>query len=218
MINQDYKTYLMYVRDYLISHNGINSPNPLHPFRSRYHHTIRVLHWCFRLCEEEPELEENLDKEALYLAAIFHDIGRADRDNESHAERSCHAFLEYARNHGMEPDLTEKVADMIRKHSDKSLLKEPGTSMELKLLLEADLLDEEGAMGIVWDCMTIGNAHANSYGNAYTHIMESSNKPEQNPMVTPRAIWYWEKKKRIVSQFVEELKDDLMIGSEYFDF
>lgn len=175
MINEAYKNYLIYVREYLTQHNGINSPNPLHPFRSRFHHTIRVLHWCFRLSEEE----NDIDKEALYTAAIFHDIGYTDRDNENHANRSCQAFLEYARTQHMAPELVEKVADMIAKHSDKGLLKEPDTSKELILLMEADLLDEEGAMGIVWDCMTLGNAHTNSYGNAYYHIMESSNKQDR---------------------------------------
>lgn len=214
MINKTYKKYLQYVREYLTQHNGINSPNPLHPFRSRYHHTIRVLHWCFRLAEEQT----GIDEEALYTAAIFHDIGYTDRDNETHAERSYQAFLEYAKMQNMELELVEKVVDMIAKHSDKSLLRVPGTSRELILLLEADLLDEEGAMGIVWDCMTMGNAHVNSYGNAYYHIMENSNKPEVNPMVTPKAIQYWERKKKIAAEFAEELKDDLMIGSEYFDF
>lgn len=214
MVNETYKKYLIYVREYLTQHNGINSPNPLHPFRSRYHHTIRVLHWCFRLAEEETEIDE----EALYTAAIFHDIGYTDRDNETHAERSYHAFLEYAKMQNMESELVEKVADMIKKHSDKSLLRVPSTPKELILLLEADLLDEEGAMGIVWDCMTLGNAHTNSYGNAYYHIMESSNKPEANPMVTSKAIHYWEEKKRIAAEFAKELKEDLMIGSEYFDF
>lgn len=213
MIKEAYKKYLIYVREYLTQHNGINSPNPLHPFRSRFHHTIRVLHWCFRLSEEETDI----DREALYIAAIFHDIGYTDRNNETHAKRSCQAFLEYARTQHMEQELTEKVADMIEKHSDKELLAKADTSKELILLMEADLLDEEGAMGIVWDCMTLGNAHTNSYGNAYYHIMENSNKPEPNPMVTQKAIRYWEKKKRIAAEFAEELKEDLMIGSEYFD-
>ena len=216
MINETYQKYLMYVREYLTRHHGINSPNPLHPFRSRYHHTIRVLHWCFRLAEEEKDIV--IDEEALYVAAIFHDIGYTDRDNETHARRSVQAFLEYAKAQNMEPALVEKAADMIGKHSDKSLLKNPETSKELVLLMEADLLDEEGAMGIVWDCMTLGNAHTNSYGNAYAHIMENSNKPEENPMVTPRAIQYWEEKKKIAAEFAEELKHDLMIGSEYFNF
>ncbi|NLK76163.1 MAG: HD domain-containing protein [Clostridiales bacterium] len=214
MIKENYREYLKYVREYLTEHHGINSPNPLHPFRSRYHHTIRVLHWCFRLKEDAGE---NVDLEALYTAAIFHDIGYADCDNENHAKRSYQAFLEYAKNQNMDTVFANKVADMIRKHSNKELLKEPETSKELILLMEADLLDEEGAMGIVWDCMTLGNAHVNSYGNAYTHIMESSNKPEPNPMVTPRAIQIWEHKKKIAAEFAEELKEDLMIGSEYFD-
>ncbi len=214
MINERYRAYLMYVREYLIKNNGINSPNPLHPFRSRFHHTIRVLHWCFRLTEDEKEV----DKEAVYTAAIFHDIGYTDKENETHAERSCNAFKEYAKTQEMSPELVEKVADMIQDHSQKELLKDSNTSKELILLLEADALDEEGAMGIVWDCMTLGNAHVNSYGNAYYHIMENSNKSEPNPMVTPKARSYWEEKKKIAREFAQELKEDLMIGSEYFDF
>ena len=213
MVNETYCRYLEYVRAYLIEHNGINSPNPLHPFRSRYHHTIRVLHWCFRLAEGRTDVDEQV----LYTAAIFHDIGYTDHDNANHAQRSGQAFHEYALKHHMNEEFRDRVEALIYAHSDKSLLHVPDSAAELILLLEADLLDEEGAMGIVWDCMTLGNAHANSYGDAYHHIMESSNKPEPNPMVTERARRYWEEKKKIVSEFADKLKDDLMIGSPYFD-
>lgn len=213
MVKKQYKEYLVYVREYLTRNHGINSPNPLHPFRSRYHHIIRVLHWCFRLAEGETQL----DQEALYTAAIFHDIGYTDRDNDHHAKRSSAAFLEYAKANDMEQAFAKKVEQMICSHSDKTLLQKADTPKEMILLLEADLLDEEGAMGIVWDCMTLGYAHVNSYGNVYEYIMESSNKPEPNPMVTPKARHYWEEKKRIASEFAEHLKNDLMIGSEYFD-
>ena len=96
-------------------------------------------------------------------------------------------------------------------------MREPDASLEMVLLMEADLLDEEGAMGIVWDCMTMGNAHASSYAKAYYHILESSNKEEPNPMVTERAREFWEEKKGIVARFTRLLEDDLMIGSEYFE-
>ena len=36
-------------------------------------------------------------------------------------------------------------------------------------------------------------------------------------MVTQRAKEIWEQKKQIVSEFAEQLKGDLMVGSEYFD-
>ena len=117
----------------------------------------------------------------------------------------------------MEEVFSRKVEKLIACHSDKSLMKEEGAEIEMILLMEADLLDEEGAMGIVWDCMTMGNLHASSYARAYYHIMESSNKEEPNPMVTERAKEIWEEKKEIVAKFVKLLEDDLMIGSEYFE-
>ena len=191
----------------------MESPNPLHPFRSRFQHSIRVLHWCERLVEGL----DNVDTEALYTAAIFHDIGYADRDNEHHAQRSVQAFQEYAQAQQMEETFSRKVQRLIACHSDKNRMRDKDADLEMILLMEADLLDEEGAMGIVWDCMTMGNAHASSYAKAYYHIMESSNKEEPNPMVTERAIRFWEEKKGIAARFAKLLEDDLMIGSEYFD-
>ncbi len=212
-MNETYKKYLTYVKEYLTEHKGMESPNPLHPFRSRFQHSIRVLHWCERLVEGL----DNVDTEALYTAAIFHDIGYADRDNEHHAQRSVQAFREYAQAQQMEETFSRKVQRLIACHSDKNRMRDKDADLEMILLMEADLLDEEGAMGIVWDCMTMGNAHASSYAKAYYHIMESSNKEEPNPMVTERAIRFWEEKKGIAARFAKLLEDDLMIGSEYFD-
>lgn len=212
-MNETYKKYLTYVKEYLTEHKGMESPNPLHPFRSRFQHSIRVFHWCERLVEGL----DNVDTEALYTAAIFHDIGYADRDNEHHAQRSVQAFREYAQAQQMEETFSRKVQRLIACHSDKNRMRDKDADLEMILLMEADLLDEEGAMGIVWDCMTMGNAHASSYAKAYYHIMESSNKEEPNPMVTERAIRFWEEKKGIAARFARLLEDDLMIGSEYFD-
>ncbi len=213
MVNEKYMEYLMYVKEYLTQNGGLFSLNPRHPFRSRFQHTIRVLHWCFRLTEGM----EDVDQEMLCTAAIFHDIGYADHDNDHHAVRSGRAFHAYALSHQMEDRFREQVERLIYAHSNKALLQSGNISLELTLLLEADLLDEEGAMGIVWDCMAMGNDHVKSYAEAYYHIMESSNKPEPNPMVTERAKMFWEKKKRIAAEFADILAEDLMIGSPYFD-
>ena len=185
-MNETYKKYLTYVKEYLTEHKGMESPNPLHPFRSRFQHSIRVLHWCERLVEGL----DNVDTQALYTAA---------------------------KQQQMEETFSRKVQRLIACHSDKDRMRDEDADLEMILLMEADLLDEEGAMGIVWDCMTMGNAHAKSYAKAYYHIMESSNKEEPNPMVTKRAIQFWEEKKGIAARFAKLLEDDLMIGSEYFD-
>ena len=60
MVNETFKKYLTYVKEYLIQHQGMESPNPLHPFRSRFQHTIRVLHWCIRLSEGMKEVDLEL--------------------------------------------------------------------------------------------------------------------------------------------------------------
>ena len=125
-------------------------------------------------------------------SAIFHDIGYEDRDNEHHAARSARAFRAYAIEQQMEEDFIRRVVQIIACHTDKNRMREADANIEMVLLMEADLMDEEGAMGIVWDCMTMGNAHASSYARAYYHIMESSNKEEPNPMVTERAKAIWE--------------------------
>lgn len=213
MVNEAYREYLSYVKQYLIQNDGIGSKNSLHPFRNRFHHTIRVLHWCFRLTEGRKDVE----LEVLYTAAVFHDIGYGGSDNEYHAVRSAHAWQEYAQKHGIDLAFTEKVERLIYGHSNKTQLSMGATPLEMILLLEADLLDEEGAMGIVWDCMTVGNAHASSYAEAYYYIMQSSNKTEPNPMVTEKARSYWEEKKKIAADFSDKLKEDLMIGGNYFD-
>lgn len=213
MRRERYTEYLEYVKEYLTKHGGMVSPNPRHPFRCRFQHTIRVLHWCFRLAEGL----EQVEKEVLYTAAIFHDIGYSDGENDRHALRSGQAFHEYALNRQMNAEFREKVEKLIYAHSNKALLKNKNVSLELILLMEADLLDEEGAMGIVWDCMSMGNIHASSYAAAYYHIMENSNKKEPNPMVTEKAKVFWEEKKRVVSEFADILAEDLMIGSPYFD-
>lgn len=212
-MEERYMEYLTYVKEYLTEHHGLASPNPLHPFRSRFQHSIRVLHWCMRLAEGM----EHVDREALYTAAIFHDIGYTDQNNKSHAVRSGKAFHAYAAARQMDPGFIWKVERLIYVHSNKSLLKKPDIGLELTFLLEADLLDEEGAMGIVWDCMAMGNVHADSYAKAYFHIMENSNKEEPNPMVSERARGYWEEKKKTVACFADLLAEDLMIGSRYFD-
>ena len=83
----------------------------------------------------------------MYTAAIFHDIGYEKEENDRHALRSGKAFYEYAVAHQMDEEVRKQVERLIYAHSNKSLLKDKNTSLELVLLMEADLLDEEGAMG-----------------------------------------------------------------------
>lgn len=200
----DFDEMLAYVREALYENDEERREKSRHSFRSRYMHITRVLGWCKRI---EADLE--CDKDVLYTSAIFHDIGYSQGKDE-HAVASTAMFKEYAENHNFDNDFIEKVAYVIFNHSDKSLLKSKDLPNELIILLEADLLDEEGALGLTWDLMARGAKHSISYKEALDEIfMHSGHILEQDFMVTEKAKYYWNKKKEFVNNFINELKFDL---------
>ena len=70
------------------------------------------------------------------------------------------------------------------------MLKEKDIPIELILLMEADLLDEEGALRMVWYTLYKGLSGAKSYEEVYKHIVMGNNKRLVNPMVTEKARYY----------------------------
>lgn len=196
-----------YVKNILIENNAIRPKNPKHQFRSRYTHTLRVVEWCKRLAVDFSDCDTNV----LYTAAIFHDAGYAV-DKNNHAIFSAKIFENYAKEKGFDLEFINKVSSIISNHSDKSLIKNPESSHELIILLEADLLDEEGALGIIWDLLAEGQNNPSDYGSALNAIwIHSSHILNQDYMITPTAIKYWQDKKDFVRKFIEEVESDLFI-------
>ena len=86
------------------------------------------------------------------------------------------------------------------------------TPLELIILMEADLLDETGALSVVWDCMMEGSEQIQTFDKAYNHIMNYSYKSiNVNPMVTAKAKEFWENKQNLMKEFVDQLSFDLGI-------
>ena len=202
-----YEQYLDYVKDYLTAHNGIKAEQPEQTFRDRFEHTRRVLKWLDIISEGM-----DIDRQVLYLAAVFHDIGYEDKDRKQHGIRGASAFRDFAVKEGINSDVIEKVAYMIENHSNKHLL---GTDipLELTLLMEADQMDEEGTMRVLWDCLVAGKCGADSYKTAYDRIMKFKNGMPKS-MVTPRAKEIWDRKSRLYNEFLQQLESDLFINDE----
>ncbi len=84
------------------------------------------------------------------------------------------------------------------------------------VLMEADLLDETGALSIVWDCMLEGSQEIQTFDKTYSHILKYTGKDlTVNPMVTKKAKEFWEAKQSLVQGFLNHLSYDLGI-SELF--
>ncbi len=200
----NYDEMLSFVEEVLFENDEERRVTSRHSFRSRYRHITRVLGWCKRI-----ECDLECDSTVLYTSAIFHDAGYS-KGQDGHAYNSALIFKKYADDHNFDKDFTDKVYDVILKHSDKRLLNDPTSPNELIILLEADLLDEEGALGLVWDLMARGAKHSISYEESIDEIMNHSGHIlNQDYMVTPKAKYYWDRKKKFVAEFLDELKFDL---------
>ncbi len=130
-----YEEILKFVKDKL---ENIDD-NPYLPFRKRSEHIIRVFMWVQRLADGEP----GINKEAVLISALFHDIGYAlDSDNSVHAENSAILCEKYLLEKEYNIEFINFVKYLVRNHSDKKQMAVNGIPPELIILMEADLLDE----------------------------------------------------------------------------
>lgn len=179
------------------------------PFRKRSDHIYRVYRWTQRLMENRLDL----DREAVYVAALFHDIGYAclPRDmRKHHAPYSAEIAQAYLREAAYPDDFVQTVAFLVGEHSKKRHLQDKTTSPELIVLLESDLLDETGALSMVWDCMMEGAQADQSFEKALEHLEHFTlSQHSQNPMTSPLARSIWQDKQALVRGFIQSLRQDL---------
>lgn len=174
-----------------------------YPFRSRYAHTRRVFTWLRRMLDDVG----NVDVKAMEVAVIFHDVGYARGINHGHAALSKEIFHEYSVENDFLPEKRELIEYLIENHSNKELLTR-GTKEELILLMEADIMDEEGAMRIAWDNMAAGLEEATSFAESLART-EKYFDPDYNPMITPLARDLFKEKQEFVKEYIRRLKEDL---------
>lgn len=201
---------LAYAQAYLQSHNAERDARPGYGFRSRAGHSRRVCLWAERLLAHEPA--DCVD--ALRLAAALHDVGYAT-GVEPHGHASAEILEAYARAQAIPEPVWRQAAFLVREHSDKDRwLADPDAPRDLVLLMEADLLDEEGAMGLVLDCMSAASLGAQGYGDALARMQAyEPSRLSENPMVTPTAQKIWKEKQRMIRDFMRAFAYDL--GIEY---
>lgn len=208
-----YKDMFNFVEQKLIEGNGIKSNRPYQTFRNRFEHTKRVFGWAKRIADDLP----NVNVDILLTSAIFHDVGYS-WGKEQHAENSARIFLEYAKENNIEKKFADQVHYCILNHSHKKLLWDESSTPELILLLEADLLDEEGAMAISWDLMTTGEMMPDDFIEGYKMLNKYSIRIlSQDMMVTPKAKCYWDKKKELVRSFLSAIKQDLFVDEDILE-
>lgn len=204
-----YHEMIQYVKEKLLQYDQAQSDGKNIVQYNRFDHTMRVYHWMQILYDGFPQ-KEQIDIEALSVATIFHDIGYCEVENiHNHAAIGAEYCREYLKQNNYDAARTDFICDLIARHSDKKNMYD--IPMELVLLREADLLDDTGAQGLVFDIwMETACKRDVSFESILKHMEKYTVRLMQdNPMRTEKAKEIWEEKRKLTEAFVKSYRKDL---------
>lgn len=173
------------------------------PFRSRLEHTKRVLKWAQRI-----QKHEGGNMEDLTIAILFHDTGWDE--NIPHAEISGRFVEEYLKERNFEEDRLNRIVAIVRKHSSKNIPSEELT-LEERIMIDADLLDEVGALSIVWDSMAVALEDSPSYMKFYERnkFYYEKLKNQTNLLKTETGRRFYDRQIEFLERFIKNLEFEL---------
>jgi uncharacterized protein len=162
----DYEQMMAFVKDFFESHDPIGTGlAQQYPFRRRFEHSLR----CAK-CARQIAVAECADEELVVISALFHDIGKAvSRPEENHGEIGAKICNEYLTSVGYDDEKRTKIVRIVRDHSQHA--PNADDSLEEKIVSDADLLDEVGAITVLWDAMACATRDDTpSYDKVYDRI------------------------------------------------
>ncbi len=204
-----HKAMFRYVEDILYSYDrkqGNKSKNRIG--YDRYAHTVRVYQWMIRITNRLKD--DSLDMESLKIATIFHDVGYAVGGEEEHALKSASICRDYLERRGYDPTKIDFICFLIEEHSNKKRFYEKTTPTELVVLMEADMLDDTGSMGIILDAWIESKSDDPSFESVCRHIEKYTYRHmKQMEFVTAPGKQFWHEKRKLVFEFLRQYKRDL---------
>lgn len=193
----NYTEMMEYVQQEIINSDRIER----YPFRDRYSHSLRVIKWAERL-----QKEEGGDLEIITIACIFHDVGWDKNINHSYVSKEI--AEKYLVSHGYNSEKLDLVLEAIENHNFRDDENEVG--LESYIVMDADILDEVGALSILWDSMASMLTENKSYNDVYERIkyyFDRMNHPER--LKTKTGKKYYTERLKVIAQFIKELEFEL---------
>lgn len=202
-----YRAMFEFVKDELAQPLRSTPQRRQFPFRDRYQHTRRVFGWAQRLLREIPA-----DPFLTLTAAIFHDSGFARMPNDDHALASAELCRGYLTRIGVDRQTIGRVVYLVAMHSEK---KRPLAELsdEMRVLIDADLLDETGGLCVLWDSMDEGACAVQSYEKTY-HRLEKAYltlASKKDRMRTQPGLRMYEENLRALRDFLDHLRRELCL-------
>ena len=195
----------------MVEDSGVQAFLDPYPFRDRPSHMARCYAWARRILPCRPDADEEL----TLVSTLFHDIGVIATTPEApkvgHDRLGGPIARQYLLRHGYDAGFAARVGELVEQHQARERLRDPGTPVELVILMEADMLDERGALGILWDAMAEGGKPEQSYEGTLARLKQRKlyTDPDRNPLVTENGRAFWAEKQRLHMAFVRALERDL---------
>lgn len=132
----------------------------------RYHHGVRVMKYCQKIARYPRFKEENINLDALLIAALFHDIGKIEAVDEngqliygnyggiSHDALGAKIAPKYLEKYIKDKALIDLICLIISEQESKII----PTRIESKIIKDADRLDHYGVLHL-WCSITHANYH-----------------------------------------------------------
>lgn len=212
MRNENYGQMIKYVEKVIQNAPNISKIEAKYPFRTRFRHIVRVVKWCERILE----FEKVEDEDIVYIAAIFHDSGKPFEGERLHPQISSEICRRYLKTQGYDGKKIDRICYCIENHSKKLSQEElEFEPRELVVLLEADVLDEIGAIGVLWDSMATAMEFDPTYEKAFSriegHFKNMKSKGNRAYTVTGKKLY--EERMVFIEKYIEELKFELEVTS-----
>ena len=201
---------LEFVRDFIESHDPTATKlERRFPFRRLYDHCCRCHAWARRI-----NAVEGGDPEITQISALFHDVGKCvDNSLQGHADAGADVCQRYLGSIGFDSEKTRRIVSIVRWHTEHARGKE--RSLEARIESDADLLDEVGAMTVLWDCMAVGAQNDQSYELARTRIGKAHDDLSRRPRTdfhTETAWQFYQQRVAFLGTFLQNL--DFELGLE----
>lgn len=193
-----HREIMEYVKEKIAS-NGRTS---LHPFRDRFQHTRRVYTWAERL-----QALEGGDLQVIQIAALFHDAGWDIA--RPHQEVGAELAREYLTKNSYPELVIEKVVQAVANHNQRS--SEVPLPIECYIIMDADFLDEVGAITVLWDSMSTMLECEPSYFKAYERICHyfAENKARECRLKTVSGRRFYRERLAFLENFIQHLEFEL---------
>ncbi len=139
-----------------------------------------------------------------------------DNAVDGHARAGADICERYLASQMFDPGKTTCIVHIVRNHVHS--IRGAPLSLEAQVVRDADLLDEVGALTVLWDAMAAGAENARSYTVAYERVRNAYARlkgRDLSSLETETGKRFYRARVDLLGQFVRHLEYELGLSSAF---